>query len=702
MLSRSNSQLNVKAQTPSVTIRRRILFGTICVILILLIFHINLLSMNLKHHDEDTMLLIGNDQDLVVQPPNPETRETVQDVNIFAPMVAVKTESNESEDAPDVNETADWDRELRWYHEIEFQQSMFDVKWHKLLHNETDNTIAQHIHSNLCDQMDYILDTQLLEHTYNLHALHPNFDQIDLIPLPRKFVLYDKSVTIGAKQLTFECNMMDNEMIQHAIDRYIPLMFDHRIDFDEDMLLQYHFINVEIHITNTHITKLRQDTDESYRIFIPFTSQCHTIHITSDTVFGALHAMETLSQLIEYDFDINLYHIKYVGYIHDYPYYKYRGVSLDTARHFYPVKSIKKFIDSIVYTKFNVFHWHIVDDQSWPYPLKTYPALYTNASWSKQERYSLNDVLDIISYAKRRGLRVIPEFDSPAHVGSLCKVFDICMDQFCTRSSSGLLDPTKPDSLEVIYNIYREIMEIFDDEYIHIGHDEADYKKCFKRNMKLKQWARENVAPGKKRSKKELGVYYYFLEKTYDFIKTETNKTMIAWDDIWFRLRKKYEIPNDIILMFWRQAWKEKLYEMMDMDFKVIMTEPFYIDLTYNDLKRRYYWDIWMVEDEKKKGNDYKEWWRRNILGGQACVWSERIDISVLDAKLFPDLSAIAENLWIGGEYVKYHNWNNVKKRLKWHRCLLLRRGIGGSPIDAKRTTLYRRQPDNPGSCYRQ
>merc|ERR1711902_31589 len=115
--------------------------------------------------------------------------------------------------------------------------------------------------------------------------------------------------------------------------------------------------------------------------------------------------------------------------------------------------------------------------------------------------------------------------------------------------------------------------------------------------------------------------------------------------------------------------------------------------------------DIWMVEDEKKKGNDYKEWWRNNILGGQACVWSERIDISVLDAKLFPDLSAISENLWIGGENVKYNNWINVKNRLKWHRCFLLKRGIGGSPIEANRTplgNLYKRQPEEPGSCYQQ
>ena len=191
-------------------------------------------------------------------------------------------------------------------------------------------------------------------------------------------------------------------------------------------------------------------------------------------------------------------------------------------------------------------------------------------------------------------------------------------------------------------------------------------------------------------------------------MKAETDRKIMAWDDIWFKLRKKFDIPGDITLIFWRHAWKAKLEEMVKQNYTVIMSEPFYIDITYTDLKRRYYWDLWMVESENEDDDGvspvHEEWWRKQILGGEACVWSERIDISVLDAKLFPDLAAVSENLWLGGPNVKHLNWNVVKQRLKWHRCLLLRRGIGGSPIESDRESswLYKRQPEQPGSCYEQ
>ena len=748
MRSKSNSQLMTPSQS-GILVRRRIIFGAVCIIIILLLYmESNLLSTSLGNNsiDPDKLVLefYGNNIDKESSNnnnnnDNPDANEKLQESSpsnhILGQPIPKKSsnvqhgivkdddnseisdENLKSMDLLDDNfdfdehlsqlslNHSDWDRETIWYHHIEQEQTRFDVTWH-LLNNDHLDIIINKIESEHCDKNDYLLDIDTLQNKYNLNPLHPNFDSINLMPLPKRFTLYSKRIAIRGKQLKFECNMMDNIMIENIINQYLPLMFDHILnteDIDNINIDYYYFETVEIKIKNMDITILTQDTDESYQIFIPFNNKnCHSIHIFANTIFGIFHAMETLSQLIEYNFDLNIYEIKYIGYIYDYPYYKYRGVSLDTSRHFYPIKSIKKFLDSMIYTKFNVFHWHIVDDQSWPYPLKIYPSLFINASYSKQERYSMNDIYDIINYAKLRGLRVIPEFDSPAHVGSLCRVLDICMNEFCTRSTNGLLDPRKSNSLQVIYNIYREIIEIFDDEYIHIGHDEADYKKCFTQNTELKDWVRDNVPKGKKRSKKELGVYYYFLDKTYNFIKTEINKKIIAWDDIWFKLRKKFDIPNDIILIFWRQAWKQKLWEMMKMNYTVIMSEPFYIDLTMNDLKRRYYWDIWMVEDEKKKGNNYKEWWRNNILGGQACVWSERIDISVLDAKLFPDLSAISENLWLGGPIVKYNNWINVKNRLKWHRCLLLKRGIGGSPIDSNRTNLYRRHPQRPGSCYHQ
>ena len=314
----------------------------------------------------------------------------------------------DGDDQDENEEETEWNRETRWYQHISLPDSLKNVTWHSLDHDRHQH-LLESIEPESCSNTDYMIDRDKFE---SLHALHPNFDQIDLLPLPRNFVLFSKRTPIRGRQLTFSSNMNDHAMIKHVIQKYTPLMFDHILtddDIESIPITSDYVDSVHLHIVDISITELHEDTDESYQMLIPHdATSCHTLYITANTVFGALHSMETLSQLIEYDFDHNYFSTKYSGHIFDFPYYKYRGVLLDTARHFYPIRTIKKFIDSLAFTKFNVLHWHIVDDQSWPFPLDKYPDLFRNASWSKQERYSAADVVDIVSYAKLNGLRVIP------------------------------------------------------------------------------------------------------------------------------------------------------------------------------------------------------------------------------------------------------------------------------------------------------
>ena len=96
---------------------------------------------------------------------------------------------------------------------------------------------------------------------------------------------------------------------------------------------------------------------------------------------------------------------------------------LDTARHYIPIPILKKQIDAMSYNKFNVFHWHIVDDQSFPFEMKKYPNITANGRYTKAHVYTQDQVLDIINHARIRGIRVIPEFDTPGHVAALAKAF---------------------------------------------------------------------------------------------------------------------------------------------------------------------------------------------------------------------------------------------------------------------------------------
>ena len=92
---------------------------------------------------------------------------------------------------------------------------------------------------------------------------------------------------------------------------------------------------------------------------------------------------------------------------------------LDTSRRFFKVDTIKKVIDALALAKFNVFHWHLLDDDSFPLELEAYPNVTKNGAFSAEQTYSKADVLDIVNYAANLAIRVIPEFDNPGHARSV-------------------------------------------------------------------------------------------------------------------------------------------------------------------------------------------------------------------------------------------------------------------------------------------
>ncbi|EEC12534.1 beta-hexosaminidase, putative [Ixodes scapularis] len=108
--------------------------------------------------------------------------------------------------------------------------------------------------------------------------------------------------------------------------------------------------------------------------------------------------------------------------VDDFPRFSFRGLLLDSSRHFQPVKVLKQNLDAMAYNKLNVFHWHLVDDQSWPLQMAVYPNL-TQSAYSPKHVYCRNEVQDIIEYARLRGIRVIPEIDTPGHTQALGKIF---------------------------------------------------------------------------------------------------------------------------------------------------------------------------------------------------------------------------------------------------------------------------------------
>lgn len=214
-----------------------------------------------------------------------------------------------------------------------------------------------------------------------------------------------------------------------------------------------------MNIANLEVTQLTLTTDESYALRISETSDGRiNATVSAATFFGGKHGLETLGQLIIYDDVRDQLQLPKDVYITDKPVYPYRGVALDTSRNYISTSTIKRTIDALSASKLNTFHWHMTDTHSFPYVSKSNPQLSKLGAYSSRQIYTPEDVKDIIEFGRERGVRVLPEFDAPAHVGEGWQDTDFvaCFNKkpwqdYCVEPPCGQFDPTKHklyDSLE--------------------------------------------------------------------------------------------------------------------------------------------------------------------------------------------------------------------------------------------------------------
>ena len=129
-------------------------------------------------------------------------------------------------------------------------------------------------------------------------------------------------------------------------------------------------------------------------------------------------------------------------------------------------------------SKLNVFHFHIVDDQSFPYHSNTYPEMSRKGAYDEQHVYSQSDIAEIIEFARLRGIRVLVEFDSPAHTRSWGKSVDVltrCYTGGQPNKHYGPMDPSRNSTFDFLKSFFTEVAETFPDQYVHLGGDEVDF-----------------------------------------------------------------------------------------------------------------------------------------------------------------------------------------------------------------------------------
>ena len=368
--------------------------------------------------------------------------------------------------------------------------------------------------------------------------------------------------------------------------------------------------------------KLSLQENESYSIEINDRQAL----VLAETDLGAIHALETLLQLVSSDGQ---------GYyfpglqIRDEPRFAWRGLLLDVALHFFPVNVVKRTLDGMAAVKMNVLHLHLCNDQGFRVESKVFPELQKTASDGIY--YTQEDIREIIRYAGQRGIRVVPEFVVPAHTTAMLTAFPELASvkrKYTLQRYFGVfdpvLDPTNPKVYAFLDKLFTEMAGLFPDAYFHIGGDENTGK----------EW--ENTPPIKA-FMKERGL------KTYMDLQTEFNrrilpilkkngKTMMGWDEV-----LQPGVPKDIVIESWRG--KEAYYESVKKGYRAILSNGYYIDLIQPT-------DFHYLNDPAPAEARLSPEEIKNILGGEATMWSELVTPETVDSRIWPRTAAIAERLW--------------------------------------------------------
>lgn len=432
--------------------------------------------------------------------------------------------------------------------------------------------------------------------------------------------------------------------------------------------------SVFINVPGSHDCRYPQPkADESYTIQVGVQT---LTEIRASTVWGALRALETFSQLV---WNYHGYLVVNETEIRDWPRFDYRGMMIDTSRHFIPKPVLMANLDAMAYNKLNVFHWHIVDDQSWPMESLVYPALHKKGAYAPNKVYTIADMLEIIEYARMRGIRVIPEIDTPGHTQTMGKaipgILTSCYGEGPTRPNTAnyprhaeqeILNPINDYTYQVVTKIIQEVKQLFPDPYIHLGMDES-YYDCWESNPEIRLWMLKNNLT----NMKDLETFY--VQKTIDNIRNLGYKTII-WQD---PLDNRAQVPSDTIVEVWKdyanKTWKESMNLMSEYGNPLILSACWYLNyISYGQDWEKYY----TCEPHSFTDNPIK---RSRVIGGEAAIWTEYVDGAKLLELAWPRASAVAERLWSSPSDTS--NVDDARYRLDEHRCKMLERGIPANPV---------------------
>jgi len=422
-----------------------------------------------------------------------------------------------------------------------------------------------------------------------------------------------------------------------------------------------------------HASKEIQEVgeDESYVLEVTATGA----KLTAPTPLGAMHGLQTFLQLVDVSPD---------GFaapavtIHDQPRFPWRGLMIDSARHFIPLDVIRRNIDGMEAVKMNVFHWHLSENQGFRVESKKFPKLHELGSDNLY--YTQDEIRDLIAYARDRGIRLVPEFDMPGH----STAWFVGHPELASGKGPyeierrwGVFDPAMDPTNEKVYkfldDLIGEMARIFPDHYFHIGGDEVNGKE-WDANPKIQAFMK---AHGIKNNE---ALQAYFSGRVQKLV-TKHGKTVVGWDEVLVP-----GVPKDIVIQSWRG--QASLAQAAKQGYRGILSNGYYLDLGWS--AARHYAVDPMSGDAANLFVEEKQ----RILGGESCMWAEYVSPENVDSRIWPRNAAIAERLWSPQEVrdpaSMYARLDFVSARLEWlgltHRSasrhMLQRLAGSSSPVE--------------------
>jgi len=509
----------------------------------------------------------------------------------------------------------------------------------------------------------------------SLTSLHAEMNINTIIPKPQVF-----KPLKGTFKLSQQTHLLSDTSLSENALKYLQQQLKLNAD--------YRLKEGESTVNVIHYKWNKTLDDEAYTLTV--TTQNILIHASSAS--GFFYATVSLMQLMDAKIwaqeksliPHNNWNIP-ACIIEDYPRFKWRGMMLDSSRNFFSKAYVKKFIDRMAQHKLNVFHWHLTDDEGWrieikKYPLLTqvgakrgpgtklpfslYPAMRGPKEKMQEGYYTQDDIREIVAYAAKRSVNILPEIDMPAHAKAAVMVYPGLLQDPNDKSrytsvqkvSNNTMDAGLDSTYTFLEDVIEEVTTLFPFEYIHLGGDEIP-KGAWKKSPAVTELMQ------KRDLKNTQEVQAYFFTKM-DKVLAKHNRKMVAWQEV----RKDNDtLRDETIIMAWRGDGAG--LKAAEKGQKVIMSPAKYLYFDQQYVKRKNeFGHTWAGPTDTKEAYSYNPTAKlttvseiHSIQGVHGCLWSETaLNEKIADYLAWPRILALAE---IGWSRQEQRNWQEFKGR---------------------------------------